>query len=112
MSKWIKSGDKVFVTAGNDKGKVGVVLAKSSDRILVEGVNIRKKHIKPQQGKPGRIEEGERTIHISNVRLYAEETPVKFRLRLNAKKEKELVYDHKEKTNVYRNLKKTAKRKK
>ena len=45
--KWIKIGDKVLVLNGNDRGKVGEVLAKKDSRILVQGVNVRKRHTKP-----------------------------------------------------------------
>lgn len=71
MGKWIKKGDRVLVIAGNDKGKTGDVLSRSEERILVQGINMRKKHLKPTQqtqGK-GRIIEMEIPIHISNVCL-------------------------------------------
>lgn len=71
MGKWIKKGDRVLVIAGNDRGKTGEVLSRGEERILVQGVNVRKKHLKPTQqtqGK-GRIIEMEVPIHISNVCL-------------------------------------------
>lgn len=71
MGKWIKKGDRVLVIAGNYRGKAGEVLSRGEERILVQGVNIRKKHMKPTQqtqGK-GRIIEMEVPIHISNVCL-------------------------------------------
>jgi large subunit ribosomal protein L24 len=71
MGKWIKKGDRVLVIAGNDRGKSGEVLSRGEERILVQGVNVRKKHLKPTQqtqGK-GRIIEMEVPIHISNVCL-------------------------------------------
>jgi large subunit ribosomal protein L24 len=46
MSKWIRKGDLVKVIAGNDKGKAGQVIARAEDRVLVQGINIRKKHMK------------------------------------------------------------------
>ncbi len=59
-----------MVIAGNDKGKTGEVLAREEDRVLVQGVNIRKKHLKrTQQSQGGRIVEMEVPIHISNVAL-------------------------------------------
>lgn len=68
MSKWIRKGDKVGVIAGNDKGKVGVVLSRMKNRVIVQGVNIRKKHQKAQsQELPSRIIDIECPIHISNV---------------------------------------------
>ncbi len=70
MSKRIKKGDRVLVIAGNDRGKTGEVLSRSEDRALVQGVNIRKKHLKrTQQTQGGRIVEMEIPIHISNVCL-------------------------------------------
>lgn len=70
MSKWIKKDDKVLVIAGNAKGTTGVVLARRGEKILVKGVNVRKKHFKSkEQGKPSQIIEMEKPIHISNVCL-------------------------------------------
>jgi len=65
----IKTGDNVIVIAGKDKGKTGNVLSvlRSEDRIVVEGVNIVKHHRKATQENPGKIEEKEASIHISNV---------------------------------------------
>ena len=65
----IKTGDNVIVIAGKDKGKSGNVLSvlRSKDRIVVEGVNIVKHHRKATQESPGKIEEKEASIHISNV---------------------------------------------
>ena len=70
----IKQGDKVVVICGKDKGKEGKVIKtlKSSDKVIVEGVNIVKKHIKPNGGEDGRIAEIEAPIHVSNVMLYDE----------------------------------------
>ena len=71
MGKWIKKGDRVLVIAGNDRGKTGEVLSRGEERILVQGVNVRKKHMKPTQATQGkgRIIEMEVPIHISNVCL-------------------------------------------
>jgi len=65
----IKTGDTVIVIAGKDKGKTGNVtsVVKASDRVVVEGINIVKRHRKPTQENPGKIEEKELPIHISNV---------------------------------------------
>jgi len=68
----IKTGDEVVVLAGKDKGQKGRVLKiiKSKDRVIVEGVNVVKKHVKPSTENPqGGIEEKEAAIHISNVAL-------------------------------------------
>jgi large subunit ribosomal protein L24 len=66
----VKKGDKVMVISGKDKGKTGVILAAfpKKDRIIVEGVNIVKKHSKPSQVNPnGGIINQEAPIHVSNV---------------------------------------------
>src|SRR6478672_1983224 len=66
----VKKGDKVRVITGKDKGKTGVVLAAypKDSRVLVEGVNIVKKHSKPSQVNPqGGIISQEAPIHVSNV---------------------------------------------
>ncbi len=69
----IKRNDKVEVIAGKDRGKQGRVLRvlADKDRVLVEGVMMVKKHVKPnpQKNIKGGIAEQEATIHISNVML-------------------------------------------
>ena len=68
----IKKGDTVYVNAGNDKGKTGKVLSVNpdKDRVIVEGVNMVKKHTKPNSKQPqGGIVEQEAGIHISNLQL-------------------------------------------
>jgi large subunit ribosomal protein L24 len=73
----IRKGDEVIVITGGDKGKRGVVATiLKNDRIVVEGVNIRKKHVKanPAMGVEGGIIAKEATIHASNVALYNVET--------------------------------------
>lgn len=69
---FIKSNDKVKVIAGKDKGKEGVVLRvlPAKDRVVVKGVNVVKKHQKPNNANPnGGIVEFEAPIHVSNVML-------------------------------------------
>jgi large subunit ribosomal protein L24 len=65
----IKKGDSVIVITGKDKGKLGNVLSilKDKDRVIVQGVNIIKRHRKATQESPGKIEEIEASVHISNV---------------------------------------------
>ncbi|MBF0715417.1 50S ribosomal protein L24 [Gemelliphila palaticanis] len=74
---FIKKGDKVVVITGKDKGKVGIVkeALPKKDRVVVEGVNIVKKHTKSSQDAPqgGRVE-FEAPIHVSNVMLQDPET--------------------------------------
>ncbi|MBF0578430.1 50S ribosomal protein L24 [Erysipelotrichaceae bacterium RD49] len=71
----IKKGDKVQVMTGAYKGTVGEVLTvfPKENKVIVEGVNIVKKHQKPTQANPdGGIIEKEAKIHVSNVALYDE----------------------------------------
>lgn len=66
----VKKGDTVKVITGKDKGKQGVILEAlpKKDRVIVEGVNIVKKHAKPSQDNPqGGIINKEAAIHVSNV---------------------------------------------
>lgn len=68
----IKKGDKVVVITGHDKGKEGIVqkVHPKLEKVVVEGVNIRKKHRKPTQQNPeGSIVEIYAPIHVSNVAL-------------------------------------------
>ena len=65
----IKKGDKVIVNTGKDKGKKGEVLKTMPEksRVIVQGVNVVKKHTKPTQVSAGGIIEKELSIHVSNV---------------------------------------------
>ena len=70
--KRIKTGDEVVVIAGKDKGRHGRVLrVLEDDRVVVENVNVVKRHTRgnPGAGQPGGILEQERSIHISNVMI-------------------------------------------
>ena len=67
---FVKTGDKVKIITGKDKGKEGIVLTAfpKKDRVIVEGVNMIKKHQKPSAAAPqGGIVETEASIHVSNV---------------------------------------------
>ncbi len=68
----LKKGDKVIVIAGHDKGKSGVIqkVIPESNRVVVEGINVRKKHQKPSQANPeGSIVEVYAPIDASNVMI-------------------------------------------
>jgi large subunit ribosomal protein L24 len=67
----IRKGDEVIVTTGKDKGKRGTVLAVAEDRVTVEGINLVKKHVKPNpmKGTTGGVEAKTMPLHISNVAL-------------------------------------------
>lgn len=76
----VKVGDKVKVLAGKDKGKEGRVLVtlKKKGRVVVEGINIVKKHLKPgRTNETGGILETENPIHVSNVKVVTEEKKAK-----------------------------------
>ena len=76
----IKKGDTVQVITGNDKGKIGRVIKVflNRDRVVVESVNIVKKHARPTQDNPqGGIIEKEASIHISNVMMVASGKPTR-----------------------------------
>lgn len=72
----ILKGDEVVVLAGKDKKRRGIVLQVHADRVLVEGINVVKKHAKPNpmRGEPGGIIEKAMPIHISNVAIFNPET--------------------------------------
>jgi len=79
----VKTGDTVQVIAGNDKGKVGEIVRAfpKLSKVIVRGVNVKTKHIKPrQEGESGRIETLEFPIHSSNVMLYSEKQKVASRI--------------------------------
>lgn len=70
----VKVGDTVQVITGKDKGKVGTVeqVFPKTSKVIVEGVNVQTKHMKPQnEGESGQIVQREAPIHSSNVMLYS-----------------------------------------
>jgi large subunit ribosomal protein L24 len=88
MASHIRKGDSVVVTAGNDRGAVGEVLRviPKEDRVIVSGVNIRTKHVKPTQQNPkGGLLRQEMAIHISNVSPAVDGKPS--RVRFETKKD-------------------------
>lgn len=69
----IRKGDDVYVLSGRDRGKRGTVMRIfPNDRVIVEGVNLVKRHTKPnpQMGAPGGIVEKEAPIQVSNIALF------------------------------------------
>ena len=72
----IKVGDNVRVITGSNKGKEGKVLKvfKKENRVLIDGVNVVKKHVKPnRENETGGILEVEAPLHISNVKVVSKE---------------------------------------
>ena len=67
----LKTGDKVKVIAGKDKGKEGKIIKtlKKDNKVVVEGINMIKKHVKPNGQNAGSIVEMEAPIHASNVMI-------------------------------------------
>ena len=65
----LRKGDDVVVITGRDKGKTGSILRviRSEDRVIVDGINMVKRHTRPSQAQPGGIVNKEAPIHISNV---------------------------------------------
>jgi large subunit ribosomal protein L24 len=65
----IKKGDHVVVISGRDRGKRGEVLRvmRQEDRLVVQGINMIKRHTRPSAGHPGGIVDKEASIHVSNV---------------------------------------------
>jgi large subunit ribosomal protein L24 len=81
----IKKGDTVQVIAGKDKGKTGEVLRTLpyENRVVVQGVNLRTRHVKPtQEGESGRIVTEEASLHASNVMLFSTTKKVASRVEI------------------------------
>lgn len=79
----VKKGDTVQIISGKDKGKVGEILKSipSESKVIVKGVNIRTKHVKPrQEGESGQITTYEAPIHSSKVMLYSEKEKIASRI--------------------------------
>jgi len=81
----VKKGDTVMVITGKDSRKTGKVLRifSKKERIVVEGLNIVKKHTRARGNQPGGIEEKEAALHISNVMLYCQKCGKPVRIRRN-----------------------------
>ena len=86
----VKVGDNVKVIAGKDKGKTGRVIKtlRKDNKVVVEGINIIKKHVKPNRmNEVGSIQEMEAPIHVSNVKVVAEEKKAAKTTKKSEKKE-------------------------
>ena len=90
--KRIRKGDNVMVVSGRDKGKSGSVLRvlQDDERLIVQGVNVVKRHTRASQTQQGGIVEKEASIHVSNVSLLdpdgGEPTRVGFRFLEDGRK--------------------------
>lgn len=90
----LKKGDKVIVISGKDKGTIGVIqkALPKENRVIVDGVNVRKKHVKPNQMNPdGSIQEIYAPIDASNVMYYDEKAKKGTRLGYKVGKDGEKV---------------------
>jgi len=92
----VRRGDRVQVISGNNKGATGTVLRviPKKEQVVVEGVNLRKRHQAPSQRNPeGGIVTFEAPIHVSNVMLIDPTTdePTRFRVRIDADGTKERI---------------------
>ena len=79
----VKKGDTVQIISGKDKGKVGEILLTfpKESKVVVKGVNMRTKHVKPrQEGESGQIVTSEAPIHSSNVMIYSQKQKVASRI--------------------------------
>ena len=86
----IKKGDTVQVITGKDKGKTGEVLRTLpyENRLIVQGVNLRTRHVKPtQEGESGRILTEEASLHASNVMVYSTTKNVASRVEIVVEKD-------------------------
>ncbi|WP_036485221.1 50S ribosomal protein L24 [Myxosarcina sp. GI1] len=79
----VKKGDTIQVISGTDKGKIGEIIRAipQTSQVIVQGVNVKTKHVKPQQeGESGQIVTFEAPIHSSNVMLYSQKEEVASRI--------------------------------
>lgn len=82
----IKTGDSVIVISGEYKGKTGKVVKAlpKTNQVIVEGVNVRKRHLKPKQGESvGSIKDITAPIHVSNVAYEIDGKPTKIGYKLS-----------------------------
>ncbi len=87
MARHVRKGDTVIVTAGRDRGTVGEILrvVEDGERVVVKGVNIRTKHLKPTQQRPqGAVVKQEMPIHASNVSPVVDGKPTRVRFETKA----------------------------
>ncbi|NGX57555.1 MAG: 50S ribosomal protein L24 [Chlamydiae bacterium] len=105
----VRNGDKIVVNSGNCRGQTGIVLkCTDNDHVLVQGVNLCKKHVRPTQENPsGSIIDIERPIHISNVQVCdANGKPVKLKVKVDGNGEKNFFYNSQGGEVTYRPVKK------
>ena len=82
--KKLRRDDEVIILSGKDKGKRGTISQIAGDRVTVNGVNMVKRHTKPNPnlGQPGGIIEKESAVHISNVAIFNSESNAADRVKI------------------------------
>lgn len=108
---YLKKGDNVFIMCGNDKGKSGNIMSINGNKVIVRGVNVRKKTVKSKDGKKGsQVMYVEMPVHISNVALSDSDGNKIKGLKVKREgKEKSLVYQKDGKEVCYRTIYKKRK---
>lgn len=87
MPRHVRKGDQVIVTQGSDKGKIGEIIRvyPKEERVLVRGIAMRTKHLKPSQRNPqGGVYTKESPVHISNVSPVVDGRPTRVRFECKA----------------------------
>lgn len=106
VTKKIRKGDQVIAISGESKGKTGTVKSCNGDKVIVLGLNLRKKCVRKTQNAPGRIVEIERPIHVSNLKISpAEGVGVKLKVSNDPKGQRQFIYKQGDQTVVYRSVK-------
>jgi large subunit ribosomal protein L24 len=111
VSKKIRKGDKVLITSGNYKGQSGTVLSCAGEKVVVQGINVRTRHMKGRGEQKGQKITIEKPVHISNMRpCGADNKPLKLKVRLDEQGARQLYYNKDGGAPVvYREIKKQAK---
>lgn len=77
MANKFKKGDQVIVITGSSKGKVGKIINIKEDKVSIDNIATVKKHFKPTNEKPGKVDKIHNYIHISNISHVENDKPVK-----------------------------------
>lgn len=84
--KKFKLGDQVIVTGGKDKGRTGEISRLlPPDRVVIKGINLYKRHLKPRGQEPGGIKEQERPLPTANIMHVEDGKPIRVGLKRSAK---------------------------
>lgn len=107
-SKKIRKGDTVIAIAGNNRGQTGTVMAVQGERVVVQGLNVRKKAVKKSQAQPeGGFIDREMSIHVSNLKVCVNDKPVKLKVKQSNDGTKGLYYSDNGQDVLYRAIKKS-----